>query len=129
MSAAKSTYRDQSIYTLSAPFNTRSLLPLIPETKISRIALIDNFLILAQQQETLEQVIANYQNNTTLSSQNWWIDAKKKMSTSSTLLNITSVEQLKNPFISIDSKDQKVLKEIDQKSIKALISQYVHEDG
>jgi len=129
LSAAKSTYRDQSIYTLSAPFNTRSLLPLIPETKISRIALIDNFLILAQQQETLEQVIANYQNNTTLSSQNWWIDAKKKMSTSSTLLNITSVEQLKNPFISIDSKDQKVLKEIDQKSIKALISQYVHEDG
>ncbi|PRP67043.1 hypothetical protein BST86_07980 [Nonlabens agnitus] len=129
LSAAKSTYRDVALYTLAAPLDSKSIAPLVPNLTVGYLTLIDRFLVLSANQETLEEIIAGYQNGTTLSSQNWWKEAREKMSSSSSLLNVTSLEKFKNPFISIDEKDDKVLKSMDDTTLKAMISQYVHEDA
>lgn len=129
ISSEKSTYRDQFIYKLATPLNTRTLTPLIPDLSINYLALLDDFVILTSHLETLEQITASYQNGTTLSSQNWWKEARDKMSSSSTLLNVTHINQLKGSELSISDKDANILKKIDDSSIKSMISQYVHEDG
>ncbi|WP_090751842.1 hypothetical protein [Nonlabens sp. Hel1_33_55] len=129
ISAAKSTYRDVPFYTIADPIETRSMKPLVSELSLSYVTVMDQFMVLSAQQETLEEVIASYQNGTTLSKQNWWMEARKKMSSSSSLLNITSFEKLKQPFITISENDEKALKTMDEKSFKAIISQYVHEDS
>ncbi|BAO55640.1 hypothetical protein NMS_1631 [Nonlabens marinus S1-08] len=129
LSSAKSTYRDQSIYSLTKPITTNSLSPLLTEGSFSQVALLDDFLVIAADRESIEMIVSNYENGTTLAAQLWWKDAKKNISNSSSLINITSVPSLKSPIIEVSKEDLKVLNAIDMSTTKAIISQYVHEDG
>jgi hypothetical protein len=129
LSSAKSTYRDQLIYNLTEPIVTNSLKPLAMEGSFNQIALLDNFLILADDSTILEEIISNHENGTTLSAQFWWKSARENMSNSSTLLHVTSLQELKSPVVPASKEDQKVLDQLDGNSVKAIISQYVHEDG
>jgi hypothetical protein len=129
LSIGKSTYRDQLIYNLTEAISTNSLKPLVMEGSFNHLGVLDNFLILAAEQSILEEVISNHENGTTLSAQFWWKGARENMSTSSTLLHVTSLQELKSPVVPPSKEDQKVLDQLDGNSIKAIISQYVHENG
>ncbi len=129
LSTAKITYRDQPIYTLPEQLNTKSLHPITVDYDLHYVSIVDDYMILTQEQATMELILASFKNGTTLANQNWWKQASKNMSTSSTVLNVTGLEQWSHPYFNIDPADQKILENIDRKSTKAVISQYVHEDG
>ena len=129
LSSEKVTYRDQEIYTLSNSLALESLNPLMSNQSLSKMVLIDNFVVLSSSIKAVEDIIANYQNGTTLSNQNWWKESRKKISDSSTLLKITSLARLATPNFKIDDQEAKVLNKIEDNTVRAIISQYVHEDG
>lgn len=129
LSSSTTTYRDQVIYHLQKPIITESLKPLIMEGEFSHLAILDNFLVMAADPIILEEVISNHENGTTIAAQQWWKEARQNMSTSSTLLHVTSTEALRSPYFEVSKEDLKVLDQMDASAIKAVISQYVHEEG
>ncbi len=129
LSQEKVTYRDEFIYSLQESQPTKSLQPIVPEINLKHLAVVDNFMVMTENMENMERILSNYQNGTTLAAQSWWIQASENMSTSSTVLQVSSVDQLSSPYFEIDKADLNLLSKLDKTVVKAIISQYVHEDG
>jgi len=83
-------YRGISIY--SSPENSpiKFLEPLIAAEGLNVYAFLDNFLVYTKDQEALEQIISNYQNNTTYSKQQSFIDLQSDLAESSSLLMVAT---------------------------------------
>jgi len=128
LSSSKSTYRDELVYSLREPIITTSLSPLTVEGSFLHITVLDNFLVMAADQSTLEEIISSYENGTTLAAQLWWKQAREKMSSSSSLIHVTSMEALSAPLFEVSKEDRKILDQLDLSITKGIISQYVHED-
>jgi hypothetical protein len=128
LSKAKVTYRDQMIYELVKPLETYAIQPLVQSKSYAFTTIIDQHLIYATAVETLEEVISNYQNKTVLGQQQWYMDASQNLSTSSSLLKITSLKELKELAKNKSKEDLKIINQMDENFFPLMISQYVHED-
>lgn len=128
LSKAKVTYRDQIIYKLVKPLETYAIQPLVASKSYTFTTIIDQYLIYATAIETLEEIISNYQNKTVLGQQQWYIDASQNLSTSSSLLKITSLKELKELAKNKSKEDVKIINQLDDNLFPLMISQYVHED-
>ncbi len=128
MSVADYTFRDKKIYTLSEPLQTKTLKPLFHSRTYSHAARLDQTLIFAENQKTLETIISNIQNNTVIGKQYWWTQAKSSLSDESTLLKITNLSSIKEVASSASPEDEKLIKSVKVDDHPVLISQYVHED-
>ncbi|MCF7567720.1 ribonuclease HII [Sabulilitoribacter arenilitoris] len=90
------TYRQIDIYSFSkANLFSNTFSPLINFNKASKYCVIDNFFVFADSLEMLQNIIASYQNKTTLSEQTHFKDIKANLSDESSLLIIVNSSILK----------------------------------
>ncbi|AZQ43829.1 hypothetical protein [Nonlabens ponticola] len=128
LSSDKTTYRDQVIYTMSEPWKTNNLLPLIDNRSYKHVIVLDEFMVWTASVETLEFIIANYQNGSTLSSLAWWQEQSKELATSSSLLEVISTQFYKDTEENLSKNDRELLDKIEAQDFPAIIHQYVHEN-
>ncbi|MDG1730647.1 MAG: ribonuclease HII [Algibacter sp.] len=90
------TYREIDIYKFSdSALFAETFMPLISANNSNLYFVLDNFFVFANNLEMLQNIIANYQNKTTVSHTTNFKDVKKKLSDASSLLQVTNASTLK----------------------------------
>ncbi|APX99568.1 DUF3352 domain-containing protein [Lacinutrix venerupis] len=91
------TYRQIPIFEFSKPdlFET-TFYPFIHYNNIDYYCVIEHFFVFAKDKETLENIIANYQNKTTLSSRDYYKNITKNLSNASSILQVLNNDKLKD---------------------------------
>jgi len=88
--------RGVDIYSFSQPeLFSKTFSPLITFKNAKKYCVLDNFFVFSDNSELLQNIIANYQNKTTLSVTEPFIKCKAKLSDASSLLMITNPASLK----------------------------------
>lgn len=128
LSTAKFTYRERTVYELAQPVKTSALQPLVQARDYKFATVIDQHLIFSTSSTVPEEFISNFQNKTILAEQSWWKSSSEALSTSSSLLKITSIKELKVQAQNIAATDLKLINKINENDFPLLISQYVHQD-
>lgn len=90
-------YRGIALYAFSTPdlFN-QTFTPLITDSPASMYCILDHFFVFANNLDILQNIIANYQNKTTLSSTSYFKDAQAQLSDASSLLQVTNAATLQS---------------------------------
>ncbi|HLV14148.1 MAG TPA: hypothetical protein VKY41_03130 [Xanthomarina sp.] len=91
------SYRQIDVFSFSQPnlFN-RSFYPLVQFNKATLYCVLDNFFVFANSLEILQNIIANYQNNTTLHERTYFEAIKENLSDESSLLFVMAPSKLNN---------------------------------
>ncbi|WP_396601952.1 ribonuclease HII [Algibacter sp. R77976] len=90
------TYREINIYNFSQPVLFAKLFtPLISDNNANLYCVLGDFFVFSDNFEMLQNIIANFQNKTTLGQTSYYEDVKKKLSDASSLLQITNASTLK----------------------------------
>lgn len=90
------SYRQIDIFNFSKPdLFSNTFFPLITSNNATKYCVLDNFFVFADNLEMLQNIIANYQNKTTLSEQLYFKDIKENLSDESSLLTIVNPSILK----------------------------------
>ena len=90
------TYREINIYNFSKPaLFSNTFAPLIRVTNANVYCVLDNFFVFAENTEMLQNIIANYQNKTTLNNNSYFEDVKEYLSDASSLIQVTNASTLK----------------------------------
>ena len=91
------TYRQINIYSFSQPelFNS-AFSPLITFSNANMYCIVDNFFVFSNSIETLQSIIANYQNNTTLSERSYFESIKENLSDEASLMFVSNPNKLNN---------------------------------
>lgn len=93
------TYRQIKIYDFSKPDTfLNTFYPLITFNKASKYCVLDNFFVFANDLEMLQNIIASYQNKTTLSSTSHFKTIKTSLSDESSLLMVANPSILNRIF-------------------------------
>ena len=111
-------YRGISIYSSTDQSFLQFLEPLISSEGIKMFAFLDNFLVFTQNQSDLEMIISNYQNNTTYSKQESFIDLQTNLAESSSLLLVST------PKLKLDQEQDWLTLKIQQDFSKYLSKDY-----
>ncbi len=91
------SYRQVDIYNFSeSDLFSNTFSPLITFNNASKYCVLDNFFVFADDLELLQNIIANYQNKTTLSEQSYFKDIKENLSDESSLLMVVNPSILKS---------------------------------
>ena len=91
------TFREVTIYNFSEPkLFANTFNPLIPYTNSNLYCVLDNFFVFSNQKEMLQNIIASYQNKTTLANTLSFEAIKLKLSDASSFLQITNTSTLKS---------------------------------
>lgn len=91
------TYRQIDVFSFSNPtIFSDNFSPLIYFNKASKYCVIDNFFIFSDNIETLQNIIANYQNKTTLNDRSYFKSVKEQLSDASSLMLVTNPTALKS---------------------------------
>lgn len=93
------TYRDVEIFEFSKPeiFNN-TFAPLINTINPSKYCIVENFFVFANSMELLQNIIASYQNKTTLGNRSYFKELSENLSNESSLLFVAKPELLKPIF-------------------------------
>ena len=90
------TYREIDIYSFSQPvLFTKTFAPLISYNNTNLYCVLDDFFVFANHVDMLQNIIASYQNKTTLSNKSYYRDVKERLSDASSLLQVTNASKLK----------------------------------
>ena len=111
-------YRGISIYSSTEQPYLKFLEPLISSEGMKMYAFLDNFLVFTKGQSDLELIISNYQNNTTYSKQESFIDLQTNLAESSSLLFIST------PKLNLDREKDWLAFQIQQDYSKYLSKDY-----
>lgn len=91
------TYRQIEIFNFSKPaLFSETFQPLITYDKANYYCVIEQFVIFGNSTESLENIIANYQNETTLSSRDYYKAIAKNLSTDASVLQVSKSKVLKD---------------------------------
>lgn len=91
------TYRQIEIFNFSTPELFAEIFqPLITYDQAKYYCIIEQFVVFGDSKESLENIIANYQNETTLSSRDYYRSISEHLSTDASILQISKPEVLKN---------------------------------
>jgi hypothetical protein len=91
------TYRQIGIYYFDKPsLFIETFSPLITFNKATKYCILDNFFVFADDMDMLQNIIANYQNKTTLSEKSYFKNIKENLSDESSLLMVANASTLKN---------------------------------
>tara|TARA_R110002049_G_scaffold122467_1_gene277326 strand:+ start:864 stop:3299 length:2436 start_codon:yes stop_codon:yes gene_type:complete len=89
------TYRQIAVYSFSKPdLFSSTFSPLIIFNDATKYCVLDNFFVFANNTETLQNIIANYQNKTTLSERTYFKDVKAQLTDESSLLLVVNPSSL-----------------------------------
>ena len=91
------SYRQVTIYSFSnSELFAQTFQPLINSTNFTNYCLLDNFFVFSSDLEMTQNIIANYQNKTTLSEGNYFKDIKSELSDASSLMLVINSSTLEN---------------------------------
>ncbi|WP_189362460.1 ribonuclease HII [Algibacter mikhailovii] len=91
------TYRGISLFNFSQPaLFAKTFKPLISHSNAKLYCIIDNFFIFAEDLEILQNIIASFQNKTTLADKAYFKSSSDKLSDASSLLQIINASSLKS---------------------------------
>jgi len=91
------TYRQIDIYSFSKPdLFSSTFYPLITFTNATKYCVLDNFFVFAENIDMLQNIIANYQNKTTLSERSYFKDIKEQLTDASSLILVVNPSNLKS---------------------------------
>lgn len=118
------TYRQIDIFSFSDPtiFNT-VLRPFVNASNFDKYCVLDSFFVFASNTELIQNIIANYQNKTTLSERSYFQDMYNKLSDASSLLCVVNSASLENMLNINVSKDIS----IDLEAYKTSAIQFVYD--
>lgn len=89
------SFRQVDIFSFSNPDLFRKIFyPLIHFNKASKYCVLDTFFVFADNLELLENIIANYQNKSTLSESNYFKGIKEQLSDASSLMMVVNPSKL-----------------------------------
>lgn len=89
------TYRQIDIYSFSKPdLFTNTFSPLILFNDATKYCVLDNFFVFANSIETLQNIITNYLNKTTLSGRSYFEDIKAQLTDESSLILVVKPTNL-----------------------------------
>ncbi|ALJ06088.1 ribonuclease HII [Pseudalgibacter alginicilyticus] len=89
------TYRQVDIFGFSTPnLFAETLSPFITSNTFEYYCVLDNFFVYSNSINMLQQIIANYQNKTTLSQQPYFLDIKEQLSDQASLMLVTNPSAL-----------------------------------
>lgn len=90
-------YRQIPIYSFSKPdLFENTLYPFVDFSTANLYCIIDQFLIFGNSKEDLENIIANYLNETTLKSRDYYTSTTQHLSTASSILHVLNPNSLKD---------------------------------
>jgi hypothetical protein len=91
------TFRETDIYNFSKPgLFSKTFNPLIKFNNATKYCILDNFFVFTDDSELLHNIIANYQNKTTLGEQSYFKDIKEHLNDASSLMIVGNPTILKN---------------------------------
>jgi len=91
------TFRETDIFNFSKPnLFSKIFNPLIKFNHATKYCVLDNFFVFADDLELLHNIIANYQNKTTLGEQSYFKDIKEQLNDASSLMIVGNPTILKN---------------------------------
>jgi hypothetical protein len=91
------SYRQVTIYSFSnSELFAQTFQPFINATNFTNYCLLDNFFVFSSDLEMTKNIIANYQNKTTLSERNYFKDIKSELSDASSLMLVINSSTLEN---------------------------------
>ncbi|MGM1057388.1 MAG: DUF3352 domain-containing protein [Bacteroidota bacterium] len=103
--------------------------PLMKEQNLKFYAFVEHFLIFSQSVKTLENIITNFQNNTTLDEQEYYQKAVSNLTGSSSLLFVANTLNLKNALNKTVSNEFKTqLESLDFEEHPVIAFQFVKEN-
>lgn len=117
-------YRNVTIYNYSNPniFND-SLSPFIINVTANNYCILDQFVVFGNSTEALENVIANYQNQTTFSSREYYKNVVSKVSTDASMLQVLTPESLSHTF----QQNLNSAKDFNFKDYKTSVLQFIYD--
>ncbi len=90
-------FRQIDIYAFSKPnLFSNTFYPLITFNEASKYCVLDNFFVFADNMETLQNIIANYQNKTTIGERSYFKDIKENLTDESSLILVVNPELLQD---------------------------------
>ena len=91
------TYREINIYSFSQPeLFSLAFSPLVNFKNANMYCVINNFFVFANTIESLQNIIANYQNNTTISNRTYFEAIKEDLSDEASLMLVANPNKLSN---------------------------------
>lgn len=117
-------YRQVPIYNFSKPdFFASVFNPLIICTNINYYCILNEFLVFGETKEDIENIIANYQNETTLNTREYYTSIAKNLSTEASILQVLKPSILKKLLEqNLDSNLESSFKDF-----KISASQYIYD--
>ena len=117
-------YRNVTIYNYNNPniFND-SLSPFIINVTANNYCILDQFVVFGNSTEALENVIANYQNQTTFSSREYYKNVVSKVSTDASILQVLTPESLSHTF----QQNLNSAKDFNFKDYKTSVLQFIYD--
>lgn len=124
------TYRDIEIFEFTKPkIFTQILAPLIPNIQPSKHCIIDNYFVFADSIEILQNIIANYQNKTTLHNRSYFTELSESLSSESSLIFVAKPELL-NTIVEKNLGEQPHLKNYNISAIQYIYdTNFAHVNG
>lgn len=102
--------------------------PLIPGITETYFAHLDNFILISEEVASLENIISNYLNGTTLGEQKYYKDAMENLAGASSLLLVANSENFKERLIQLASENLKdIATNLDLEAYPLLALQFVQE--
>ncbi len=93
------TYRGIEIFSFSQPeLFSDTFAPLISYNKAAKYCILENFFIFTGSTDMLQNIIANYQNKTTLNEKIYFQNAQEHLSDASSLMQVVNADALKAIF-------------------------------
>ncbi|GAA3587276.1 ribonuclease HII [Flavivirga amylovorans] len=90
------SYRGIDIFSFSTPrLFTETFTPLISYKNANKYCILDHFFVFADSTDMLQNIIANYQNKTTLNNRTYFKDIKNHLSDASSLIHVVNAAVLK----------------------------------
>lgn len=126
------SYRGVDIFSFSNPeLFAKTFTPLVTYNNARVYCIIDSFFIFAEQISMLQEIIASYQNKTTLADKAYFKSSRDKLSDASSLLQIVNNSSLKTILDkNLDNNKNYSLKDYDASGIQFIYdNNFAHVNG
>lgn len=122
-------YREVEIFKISKGNIFRETFnPLVKISQLSHFAILDQFFIFAKDVETLELIIANYQNGTVLENEEFYKETASQLSSESSFLLVAINKNFKKSFAAqAAGKFQNEIKELATEDFPIVALQFIHD--
>jgi len=126
ISTEDSTFREYPIYNIKrTPIIETNFKPLIEKFSAKYYSVINEFFVFSEEKQILHDIIANFQNNTVLTSLPGYPEIKKELSNESSILFISNYSNIKDSLLFLNSDFNKELDNNSERENKYIVMQGV----